>query len=248
MLLLEDQPVIMCSAWPGLPGAILVGWAMGWVSCLREDFRTGKAVLGCMASVSDPLFLWWFRPAGERSPCSCESMRLAMCVSAMGDLGDATRSAFGFSGSFQLFRLGNGGSSLFRFSPLDSDLLGCAGSFDCPFELPGLLLFLMLFPRRRPQLRHPELEPCRERLWSSSGTGERRDSLDCARLRARLREPGKTYSLTLSLMLAARLGGRTDVDVRPWRSVVSCCCFFSNSARIHSAACASAAKAGSSNW
>lgn len=227
--------------------AALVGvWEVGCVPCRREDLRAGKAAVYCMAKVSDPLLLCCFRAAGERSGCcSCGRIRLAICVSAVGDLGDAT-SCLGFSGSFQLSRLGNGGSSLLRLTAFDSDFLGCAPSSPWPWEDPDLFSLLVLFIRRRPQLRQVAFEPLRERPVSLLSAGERRDSLDCARLRARLRDPGKTYSMTLSLILVARLGGRTDVEGRRWRSAVSCWRFLSISRRIHSDAWASAAATGSS--
>ena len=125
---MEDQPVIVCPAFVGLPGCVRTCWGIALVSCLRDDFRTGKASLACMACVSDPLFLCFFAAEGERSwCCSCGRIRLAMCVSAvgdMGDFGDATFSSAGSWKSFHVSRLGSGGSSLVKLMPPDSDFLG----------------------------------------------------------------------------------------------------------------------------
>jgi hypothetical protein len=77
-----------------------------------------------------------------------------MCAADVGDL------TFSFSGaastaSFHESRLGRGGSSLFRFIPLD--FFAWSASSDCPFDVPGLLLLLDNDLRARVQPRQPAL-------------------------------------------------------------------------------------------
>lgn len=103
-------------------------------------------------------------------------------------------------GSFQVSRLGRGGSSLLRLISL---LRSSPVSF-LPLDVPGRLLRRELDLRFRPQLRHPW-----EAVLCACEASLRRELRDWVRLR--LRDPGKMYSLIPERMLAARLGGRSAV-------------------------------------
>jgi hypothetical protein len=77
-----------------------------------------------------------------------------MCAADVGDLTFSFAGA-GSTASFQESRLGRGGSSLFRFIPLD--FFAWSVSSDCPFDVPGLLLLLDSDLRARVQPRQPAL-------------------------------------------------------------------------------------------